>query len=158
MNISTRKTARAILLTPQHEVLLIRTRLPWVETDIWMLPGGGIENGEDANSAVVREVYEETGATEFVVRGEAWRQELFIEAKNLLLKQRFFLLEANKFSVSQAGLTADEKNWHREYRWWSIDELEIASILTEPVNICILLKELISNGLPQTPIKVNESS
>jgi len=155
MSISTRETARAILLTPQHEVLLIRTRLPWVENDIWMLPGGGIENDEDVNAAIVREVYEETGATEFVVRGEAWRQELFVEEKNMLLKQRIFLLEVDKFSASPAGLTADEENWFLEYRWWSIDELGIASISTEPANICALLKELVANGLPNTPIKIN---
>lgn len=32
-----------------------------VYTDCWHIPGGGIEEGEDKNSALMREVKEETG-------------------------------------------------------------------------------------------------
>lgn len=31
------------------------------EKDIWMVPGGGIEDGENAREAAIREVFEETG-------------------------------------------------------------------------------------------------
>jgi 8-oxo-dGTP diphosphatase len=45
------------------EVLMVRHR------DFWTLPGGGIEPGEEASEAAVRELWEETG-----LRGTAVRE------------------------------------------------------------------------------------
>ena len=43
------------------DVLLSRLAASISETELWTLPGGGIEFGEHPDDAVVREVYEETG-------------------------------------------------------------------------------------------------
>ena len=50
---------RGILFDEAGRVLLVRQRHE--ERDIWMLPGGGIEEGEDAARAAAREMLEETG-------------------------------------------------------------------------------------------------
>ena len=43
------------------EILLSRVAPHIVATEMWTLPGGGLDHGEDPRVAVVREVYEETG-------------------------------------------------------------------------------------------------
>ena len=43
------------------EVLLSRLSARVSRTELWTLPGGGIDHGEDPRAAVIREVHEETG-------------------------------------------------------------------------------------------------
>lgn len=50
---------RAIILDDENRMLLVKQNHEG--RDIWMVPGGGIEDGESAASAAVREVKEETG-------------------------------------------------------------------------------------------------
>jgi len=60
-----RETVRVLLLDDHDRVLLFRdsdTGTTPVST-WWMTPGGGIEDGEDEPTAVVRELAEETGLT-----------------------------------------------------------------------------------------------
>ncbi len=50
---------RVLVLDDEQRMLLVRQRHD--EKDIWMAPGGNIEEGESAADAAVREVKEETG-------------------------------------------------------------------------------------------------
>jgi len=51
--------ARAVVLDDSNNMLLLRQCHEG--RDIWMAPGGGIEDGENAAEAAIREVREETG-------------------------------------------------------------------------------------------------
>ncbi|TXI39246.1 MAG: NUDIX domain-containing protein [Nitrosomonas sp.] len=51
----------------RKEVLLVQRR----DVPIWVLPGGGIDDGETAEQAVIRELYEETGLRVTVARQAA---------------------------------------------------------------------------------------
>lgn len=44
-----------------REILLARLSERVTAQELWTLPGGGLDHGEDPRAAVVREVYEETG-------------------------------------------------------------------------------------------------
>src|SRR6266850_1492369 len=48
-----RNAVRAIILTPDERVLMLRIRLPGV-SPFWIAPGGGIEPGETAHYALLR--------------------------------------------------------------------------------------------------------
>lgn len=54
-----------------EKILLARLAPYLVEGEVWTLPGGGIDFGEDPRDAVVREVHEETGL-DIQVGARAW--------------------------------------------------------------------------------------
>lgn len=53
---------RAILVTPDGSLLTIRRARPG-QAPYWVLPGGGVEPGEDLQEALDRELREELAAT-----------------------------------------------------------------------------------------------
>lgn len=52
---------RSSTAADEGEILLSRLSDRVTKQELWTLPGGGLEHGEDPREAVVREVYEETG-------------------------------------------------------------------------------------------------
>jgi len=50
---------RVIVLDEENRILMVKHVHP--ERTVWMVPGGGIEEGESSAQAAVREVWEETG-------------------------------------------------------------------------------------------------
>lgn len=50
---------RVVLLNNEGKILLVKQNHEGKE--IWMVPGGGIEDGENSQDAAIREVMEETG-------------------------------------------------------------------------------------------------
>jgi 8-oxo-dGTP pyrophosphatase MutT (NUDIX family) len=69
-----REAARAIVLTPQREVLLLRVSLP-EESPFWITPGGGIEPGESVEACLRRELREEVGLERFALGPLVWRRQ-----------------------------------------------------------------------------------
>ncbi len=63
---------RVILKNEKDQILMLRQHHP--EKDIWMVPGGAIEDGENSIDAAVREVKEETNL-DIKIRGVAWHVE-----------------------------------------------------------------------------------
>ena len=52
---------RVAVFDENGRVLLVKHRYENEGRDVWMLPGGSIEEGETSRDAVIREVLEETG-------------------------------------------------------------------------------------------------
>ena len=63
---------RVIVLDENNRILMVRQDHP--ERTVWMVPGGGIEEGENSAQAAVREVREETGL-EVEILGLIWHVE-----------------------------------------------------------------------------------
>lgn len=56
--------AGAIFSADRQSVLLIERR----DVPVWVLPGGGVDPGEEAQEAIIREILEETGFRVKIVR------------------------------------------------------------------------------------------
>ena len=67
-----RRVVRAVMLTPDRHLLLMRIQEPVSGNEFWVTPGGGLEPGESDEDALYREVAEETGATRFSVDRLVW--------------------------------------------------------------------------------------
>jgi 8-oxo-dGTP diphosphatase len=55
------RVAAYAVITRDDHILLSRLAKRLTTKELWTLPGGGLEHGEDPRDAVVREVHEETG-------------------------------------------------------------------------------------------------
>lgn len=80
---------RAIVLDEDKRILLVRQHHDG--KDIWMVPGGGIEDDENAAEAAIREVKEETGL-DIGIDGLLWHVEEVSERGQRFVN--FFLCHA----------------------------------------------------------------
>lgn len=91
---------RVIVVNDDKKILMVRQHHE--DRDIWMVPGGGIEEGENSIQASVREVKEETGL-DITVTGMAWHMEEVSEARG----QRFVNYMVGKVEGGELYLGKD---------------------------------------------------
>lgn len=91
---------RVVVFDEENRILMVRQRHEG--RDIWMVPGGGIEEGEDARQAAAREVLEETGL-EIRVGPMLWHVEEVSEKRG----QRFVNFFVAQVTGGSLSLGAD---------------------------------------------------
>ena len=90
---------RAILLTEDGKVLLIKRVKPNNSAPYWVAPGGGVEGGDaDLIAALERELYEELGANAIVL-DTAFVLEHQKAGKHL--EEHFFICLLQKYDLSK---------------------------------------------------------
>ena len=94
-----RNAIRAILLTPQREVLLMRIRPPHGGQCFWIAPGGGLEPGESVEDGLRRELQEELGLARFTLGPLVWlRQHTFNwEGRRICQRERYHVVSVDRF-------------------------------------------------------------
>jgi len=142
-----RVAGRAILLTPQGRMLLVKMYLPWLG-DIWMVPGGGQEPGESIEETAVREIHEETGLASPTLGPKLYWRTLHIDtgSEQVDLFEHYFLVRTEEFEASAPGLTDEERDWWRGHGWWSAAEIRASQERFAPPEIGDLLAELVEAG------------
>ncbi|GAA1378892.1 NUDIX hydrolase [Luteococcus sanguinis] len=155
-----RRGAR-VLVRCQGRVLLVSDRDPGVVgSGWWVLPGGGIDPGEDVRAAACRELFEETGhrcdpddllgpiATRTVTHGYSDRV--------LVQHETIFALDvAEAFEVDPAGLTEGELLRLGEFGWFAPDQWRTMTVWPplEPLaeadgSTCVDLGEVEESTVP----------
>ena len=116
-----RVAAYAVILR-EGQILLSRLAPRITRDELWTLPGGGLDHGEDPRDAVVREVYEETGLDAVV--GETarvysahlpgvWRDGRRVDAHALrIVYEGWVPLDAPQPHVVEVGGSTVEAAWH----------------------------------------------
>ena len=112
---------RVVILDKENRILMVKQHHD--EKDIWMVPGGGIEEGESSMAAAVREMKEETGLDVEIDR-LIWHTEE-VSARG----QRFvnFFMGRIKGGELTLGAGPEFDNEHqvlREVRFMSREEIE----------------------------------
>ena len=112
---------RVVILDKENRILMVKQHHD--EKDIWMVPGGGIEEGESSMAAAVREMKEETGLDVEIDR-LIWHTEE-VSARG----QRFVNFFMGRIKGGELTLGADHEfdNEHqvlREVRFMSREEIE----------------------------------
>lgn len=159
-----RQAVRALLLTPLHDVLLVRFEFP--TRQVWALPGGGIDPGEDHLTALHRELHEETGLTDANVGSHIWTREHvipFVDGTWDGQRDQIHLVRTERFEPDPAiGWAQMRAERVHEMRWWTMDEIasqgarhaacEHGVIGFAPVTFPELLADLVNNGVPRSPV------
>jgi 8-oxo-dGTP pyrophosphatase MutT (NUDIX family) len=143
-----RNAARVLLLDPDGRVLLVQGGDPadpeagtW-----WFTPGGGLEPGEDARTAALREAFEETGHRVAELRGPVARRSSVFPFEGRLIEQReqFFVAHVPAFEPTTEGWTELERRALTGLRWWTLDELRATGETVYPAS----LADLVADALP----------
>jgi 8-oxo-dGTP pyrophosphatase MutT (NUDIX family) len=153
-----RQAVRALLVTPDQHVLLVRFEFP--NATVWSLPGGGIDPGESHLEALHRELVEEVGLHDPVVGAHVWNREHIIPHEDGLWdgqQDRYYLVEASERFAPAPALSWEQLRAERlhELRWWHLDEIESATaagVWFSPRQLGGLLRGLVTHGPPTAPI------
>lgn len=157
-----RQAARALLLDPDDRVLLVRFEFP--AASFWALPGGGLDDGEEVEAGLRRELHEELGLTEFVLGPHIWNREHVIpmETGHDGQQDRIHLVRVDHFDpVPTIGWEQLRAEHVHQIRWWSPEELvEVPTDLEfgpgeirfAPRRLAGLVRDLIEVGPPTRPI------
>lgn len=153
-----RQAVRAILVTPDHSILLVRFEFP--TATVWALPGGGLDPGETHDVALHRELAEEVGITDMVLGPHVWTREHiipFIDGTWDGQRDQYHLVPVEARFEPTPGMTWEQLREERlhELRWWSLDEIDTASTdgtRFAPGRLGELLRSLRDGGAPTSPI------
>jgi ADP-ribose pyrophosphatase YjhB (NUDIX family) len=131
----------------EGQILLSRLAPRVTPDELWTLPGGGLDHGEDPRDAVVREVHEETGLD--VVVGETarvysahlpgvWRDGRRVDAHALrIVYEGWVPLDAPEPRVVEVGGSTVAAGWH-----------SIADVLDGTVPAAPMVLEALAEHLP----------
>ena len=161
MSVPVRHTARLIILDPAGRVLLLRYRAsrdidPTVpgQRSFWFTPGGGIEPGEIAEQAALREMAEEVGLTGIPLSEEVARRTALNDLfeRVAICHERYFLVRSPTTEFDTTDLAATDQDPVDEVRWWNIDELMATDTPVIPATLTALIKLIVTSGPPAAPI------
>jgi 8-oxo-dGTP pyrophosphatase MutT (NUDIX family) len=152
-----RPSARALITDPADRVLLLRVRDAVAldasdpVTDYWITVGGGVEPGETFESAIVREIFEETGH----VIGEPgpciWRRRKRVTDAAGVTRasdERYFWCPLSSAELSRDNLTRYERTYIQEARWWTVDDPDLHRIRIFPEGFVDAARIVLRHGRP----------
>jgi len=148
IHVKQRATARVMLINEQNQVFMLKTHFdPEVGLPPrWLVPGGGIDAGEDTLTAAKRELYEETG---LIVDPDDLGEPVLVASGRWdwadglsyhTYTDTIYELKVQDFKLDTSGFTQDELRDVLEYRWWNLSELFASEELVAPHELIGWLK------------------
>lgn len=149
MRIIERQAMRAILLTPDDRVLLMR--VDYGTGEWWVTPGGGTEPGETPEATLRRELHEELGFALPALGPLVWRRQFTLPLPQARWRQSedYFLIETPEFIP--AVQDAPEAGTIREFRWWSLPEIRHCRENMAPAALARIVLDYRDSGPPKAP-------
>lgn len=152
-----REAVRALVLTPDDEVLLARFVFP-NGVEVWALPGGGLEDGESHEDGLRRELHEELGLSVVEIGPHVWNREHIVPMRTGHdgQRDRIHLVRTERFRPEPTiGWEAMREEFVAELRWWTLDEIATRTDQRfVPRRLLVHLHELLSSGVPDRPVDV----
>lgn len=70
------------------------------------------------------------------------------------LRESWFLARVTAFDIDTSRFTKDEQQVIQEHRWWTVAELSSTPDLLVPRDLAALLRGLLDDGPPLSPLTV----
>ena len=148
-----RPAARVILIDEDDRVFLFHGRDVDQERTFWIMPGGGLEAGEDAVAGARRELREETGLVLAADLGRpVWTRVHTYPWKGGLIEQRETYFMARTRAADISVPPGDDYTF--DHRWWSLDEIRRTAELLVPRRMAHFLPAILIGDVPSSPIDV----
>lgn len=153
-----RPAVRAIMIDPRDRVLLVKLHLAndWAG---WVLPGGGIEPGEDTVVALQREIAEETGATSQAFIGPVVARRRHIKPGMVKgwdgQEETFYLVPCHEFEIApQMDKDLLRAEGVVDVTWWTLADLGATGERVVPDGLADLIAHLLEHGAPDEPVMI----
>lgn len=149
-----RRAARVAILEPAGAVFLLRYDNEEVGVH-WAMPGGGIDPGESALQAAIREVREETGWTDVPVDGTElcrWEHDFTRSGVPVRQHERIFLARAPRREPAGDLTAAHAADGIQRWKWWSPAELDAGHEPLWPPQLPGLLAAVRASGPLPAPV------
>ena len=147
-----RDAIRAILLTPQQEVLLMQILPPDGGESFWVAPGGGLEPGETPEAGLRRELAEELGLVEFVVGPLVWKRQHTFNwgPRRLCQRERYHIVHVERFEPVMSDVV--EAQTLCRFHWWPAADLHAAQERLTPLSLAYIVERYLRDGAPVGPL------
>jgi 8-oxo-dGTP pyrophosphatase MutT (NUDIX family) len=148
-----RSAVRALVLDAAGRTLLVEFRDD--EGQVWWAtPGGGVDEGEDPETALRRELSEEVGLDNFDLGPELWARDHVFAWRGTIIRQRerIWLVQIERHEAAPRVDLAEELVF--DVRWWTPEELRTTTETLVPGRLPELIRDVRENGPPAKPIDV----
>lgn len=149
-----RQAIRAILLTPEREVLLMSIHPPEGGASFWITPGGGLEPGESPEAGLRRELKEELGLMDFTMGPLLWRRQHTFKwgDRRLCQREQLYAVHVTRFEPQISD--AVEAKVVDGFRWWTLAELRSTTESVTPAALARIVEDYLTQGPPREPLPV----
>ena len=139
-----REAVRALLVDADDRIMLVQYENPATHATWWGTPGGGIEPGEDHQTALRRELREELGLEEFDAGPLVWTHErTFPWAQRLMHQVNDVYLVRVDAHEPQPTIDLAEEGV-AGYRWWTMEEIETTNERVTPPEFLKRVRTILS--------------
>ena len=155
-----RKSSRAIILNSQNKIFLFQYNFDYFAGGnvVWITPGGGLEEGETFDMALIRELYEELG----IVINKNFKQIYYRHPVYCLkngekaqCEERFYLIHLDIEEFTFHNWTESEQERMKRGKWWSVDEIMQSGDEFFTSEIVDMLNNLIKGKIPDEPTELS---
>jgi 8-oxo-dGTP pyrophosphatase MutT (NUDIX family) len=152
-----RRSARILLVDRAGRILLFNFA-DQVEGNIWITPGGGVDDGEALAAAAARELREETG---LVVAAEVLGSPVAYTGGHADLgwakgtfRDDYFFHRVDAHTVDASGMESHESGTIIGHRWWTVDEITKTDEVVFPFGLAGLLTDLLAGRVPERSVEL----